>query len=209
MTPDWAARLEAAVRLGLTPAAFWRLSGLLRGQGGGDPEAASGAGAGAAVVFLDDSLAVVGPREDEWGLPLLWRAGTGGATPSGPFVSQLTHVQTGRAERPWSPVHLKAEAQGDDLRLSWIPRVRSGGDSWDGEAAAMDPTRFRIRILDGETERRVVEVTSAGCIYEAGDRAVDFPEGCSEGRLAVAQARARGGWGPEAHAPLCEGGGMP
>lgn len=26
MTPDWAARLQAAVRLGLTPAAFWRLS---------------------------------------------------------------------------------------------------------------------------------------------------------------------------------------
>ncbi|MBO9501104.1 glycoside hydrolase/phage tail family protein [Brevundimonas sp. A19_0] len=187
----------------------WRLSGLLRGQGGGDPEAALGAGTGAAVVFLDDGLAAVGAGQDEWGLPLLWRAGAGGATPSGPFVSQLTHVQAGRAERPWAPVHLKAEVQGGDLRLSWIPRVRTGGDSWDGEPAAVDPTRFRIRILDGETERRVVEVTSAGWIYEAGDRAVDFPEGCSEGRFAVAQARGRGGWGPEAHAPLCEGGSMP
>lgn len=26
MTPDWAARLETAVRLGLSPSDFWRLS---------------------------------------------------------------------------------------------------------------------------------------------------------------------------------------
>ncbi|MBO9501099.1 phage tail assembly chaperone [Brevundimonas sp. A19_0] len=42
MTPDWTARLEAAVRLGLSPSVFWRLSvaewrALTRTQGQGAP----------------------------------------------------------------------------------------------------------------------------------------------------------------------------
>jgi len=187
----------------------WRLSGLLRGQGGGEPEADVGAEAGAAVAFLDDSLVELGPMREEYGLLLLWRAGAGGAVPSGPFVSELTYALTGRAERPWRPVHLTARAEEGGLALNWIARTRTGGDSWDGEAEPVDPLRFRLRILDGDAERHAVEVTGTQWLYSDADRAADFPGGCEVARFAVSQASIHGIWGPEAVAPLCEGGAMP
>ncbi len=187
----------------------WRLSGLLRGQGGGEPEAEVSAEAGAAVVFLDDSLVDPGLMRDERGLPLLWRAGAGGAVPSGPFVSELTHVLTGRAERPWRPVHLTVRPADGGLALSWIARTRTGGDSWEGEPELVDPLRFRLRILDGDVERRAVEVAGTEWLYSDADRALEFPGGCEGARFAVSQASTHGLWGPEAVAPLCEAGGMP
>lgn len=187
----------------------WRLSGLLRGQGGGEPEAEAGAAAGSAVVFLDDSLVELGRMGDERGLPLLWRAGALGAVPSGPFVSELGHVLTGRAERPWRPVHLRTRLESGGLLLSWIARVRTSGDGWDGEPEPVDPLRFRVRILDGEVERRAVEVAATEWLYADVDRAADFPGGDEAAHFAVAQVSIHGIWGPEAVAPLCEDGGMP
>jgi hypothetical protein len=187
----------------------WRLRGLLRGQGGGEPEAEAGADSGAGVVFLDDSLVELGPMREEYGLPLLWRAGAGGAVPSGPFVSELTHVLAGRAERPWRPVHLKARSGEGGMMLSWIARMRTGGDSWEGEPEPVDPMRFRVRLLDGEVQRRAVEVAGTEWLYSEVDREADFPGGCATARFAVSQVSIHGIWGPEAVAPLCEGGGMP
>jgi hypothetical protein len=187
----------------------WRLSGLLRGQGGGEPEAEAGAATGAAVVFLDDSLVELGPMREEYGLPLLWRAAAGGAVSSGPFVSELTHAVTGRAERPWRPVHLTARAKEGGLVLSWIARTRTVGDSWDGEPEPVDPLRFRLRILDGDVEKRAVEVAGTEWLYSDADRVADFPGGYEAARLAVSQVSIHGIEGPEAVAPLCEGGGMP
>ncbi|HAV48988.1 MAG TPA: hypothetical protein DCX75_01725, partial [Brevundimonas sp.] len=51
----------------------WQLSGLLRGQGGGELEAEAGALVGADVVFLDGSLVALGAMREEYGLPLVWR----------------------------------------------------------------------------------------------------------------------------------------
>ena len=187
----------------------WQLTGLLRGQGGGEPEAEAGADAGAAVVFLNDSLVELGPMRDEYGLPLLWRAGAAGAVPSGPFVSERTHVLAGRAERPWRPVHLRVRSSDAGRVMSWIARTRTGGDSWDGEPEPVDPLRFRLRILDSEVERRAVEVTGTEWPYSDADRGTDFPGGCEGARFAVSQLSIHGLWGAEAVAPLCEGSAMP
>lgn len=187
----------------------WQLTGLLRGQGGGEPEAEAGADAGAAVVFLNDSLVELGPMRDEYGLPLLWRAGAGGAVPSGPFVSERTHVLAGRAERPWRPVHMRVRSSDAGRVMSWIARTRTEGDSWDGEPEPVDPLRFRLRILDSEVERRAVEVTGTEWLYSDADRGTDFPGGCEGARFAVSQLSIHGLWGPEAVAPLCEGSAMP
>ena len=43
------------------------------------------------------------------------------------------------------------------MRARRSPSVRIG-DVWDLEPAEIDPQRFRVRILDGEVERRAFEV---------------------------------------------------
>jgi len=61
------------------------------------------------------------------------------------------------------------------LRLSWIPRVRIGGDVWDIEPAEIDSRRFRVRVLEGEAERRVFEAEGLSVLYGTADVDADFP----------------------------------
>src|SRR5690606_22684823 len=143
----------------------WRLSGLLRGQQGTDGE--MGARAGAAVVFLDETLARVEVQPGERGLPMIWRAGPAGAPPGGDGFSVAAFTWRGAHDRPWAPAHLRVEREGDGRRLSWIARTREDGDRWDGETAASDPMRFRVRVLDGETVVRTWEVEDEAADYGA------------------------------------------
>ena len=181
----------------------WRLSGLLRGQQGTDGEMRVGAEAGAVVVVLtrDMPRAESGPAER--GLPLVWRAGPAGAPPGGAgFVSRVETLR-GVHDRPWSPFRLRAVKMDGGLRLSWTPRVRTGGDGWDMEPAAVDGSRWRVRVLDGESEVRVFEVDGAEALYPADQAAADWPGGIGpEAVFAVAQWGAAFGWGAEARASL-------
>lgn len=181
----------------------WRLSGLLRGQQGTESAMRAGAAAGALVVLLDAAPARADCSGAERGLPLLWRAGPTGGPPGGAGVSETTFTLTGVHDRPWSPAHLRAAVRSDGgFDLGWIPRLRLGGDRWDGEPAAAS-NRFRVRVLDGTTEIRTVEADETGLIYAAGDVAADFPSGPGpDAVVAVAQWGDGHGWGVEARAPL-------
>jgi hypothetical protein len=89
------------------------------------------------------------------------------------------------------------------LALSWTPRVRVGGDRWDLEPVEVDPMRFRLRVLDGGLERRVMQVEGLSAIYPAAAVAEDFPGRLgSAARVAVAQYGNDWGWGAEASVPL-------
>ena len=94
-------------------------------------------------------------------------------------------------------------ADGEGLTIRWTPRVRLFGDSWDGEPAAVDPMRFRLRVLDGGVLVRTMEVEGPSASYDAADLAVDFPEGVTgAARIAVAQWGECFGWGVEAEIGL-------
>ncbi len=179
----------------------WRLTGLLRGQQGTE---AVGAPSGAVVVLLDQAPArAVSPRAER-GLPLIWRAGPAGGPAGGAGVSEVGFTASGVHERPWSPAHLKAVARTDGgFDLGWIARARIDGDRWDGEAVASGSPRFRVRVLDGATERRVFEVEGNTTICAAADLVVDFPGGLdANSRIAVAQWGDGYGWGMEAFVAL-------
>ncbi|GAA0776665.1 phage tail baseplate protein [Brevundimonas olei] len=180
----------------------WRLSGLLRGQQGTEEAAARVSEAGALVVVLERSMARAEVDAVERGLPRIWRAGPAGAPPGGAGTTELGFSWANRNAAPWRPAHLKARPEGGGWRLDWLPRVRLGGDGWEGEPVEVDPRRFRVRVLDGAAVRRVWEVEGLAAVYGWAEAGMDFPDGVSSARVAVAQWGEAFGWGAEAVAPL-------
>ncbi|VTO12535.1 baseplate multidomain protein megatron [Brevundimonas vancanneytii] len=181
----------------------WRLSGLLRGQQGTEEAAARGAEPGALVVVLERGMARAQVDAVERGLPRVWRAGPVGSPPGGTGTTEVSFAWSNRNAAPWRPAHLKASPEGGGWRLNWRPRVRQGGDGWGGEPVEVDPRRFRVRVLDGDVERRVWEVEGLAAVYGAVEVAADFPGGVgSIAKVAVAQWGDGYGWGAEAMVPL-------
>jgi hypothetical protein len=112
-------------------------------------------------------------------------------------MSEVAATWRDLSARPWSPVHLRARAQGGDMAVSWIRRARLAGDGWDAEVPLGEEREFwRIEILDGATVVRTVETATSAFSYTAAQRAADFPSGPT-GALAVrvAQGSALFGWG--------------
>lgn len=77
----------------------WRLTGLLRGQGGSVPAAAE---AGARLVLLDGAVGAATLDPVEVGMDLLWTAGAGAAQPQ---------RHENRAGLPWQPCQLRRAAR--------------------------------------------------------------------------------------------------
>jgi hypothetical protein len=181
----------------------WRLSGLLRGQQGTDEATAAGGESGAIVVFLASGVPRVESSSAERGLPLIWRAGPVGSPAGGSGVSEISFTPTGRHDRPWSPAHLRRALRVDGgFDLTWRARSRLDGDRWDGEAQRSEPSRYRVRVLDGGTEIRVFEVETETAEYADIQVTTDFPAGVAGAEVRVAQWGEGYGWGAEARINL-------
>lgn len=98
---------------------------------------------------------------------------------------------------------MRVSVEDGGRRLDWTPRVRIGGDVWDLEPAEIDPRRFRLRLLDGEAERGVVEVETTSHVFEVEALEAAFLGGIGAGAaVAVAQYGPGFGWGVDARASL-------
>jgi hypothetical protein len=178
----------------------WRLSGLLRRQRDG-VASETPIPAGAAVVRLDEALVPMTVSAFERGAPLMIRAAPSGGPPSGAGMTEISAVWNGRALRPLAPAHLRKRMIGGDLLVSWIRRARVGGDVWDGEVPLGEGVeRYRIRVLDGATVLREVQVETPVFTYAAALRAADAPP--AGARLEVAQGSSLYGWGAPATTSL-------
>lgn len=187
----------------LVGAGVWKLSGLLRGQQGTEAAMSAGAAAGSLVVMLDPDLARIETARGERGLPLVWRAGPAGGPSGGTATREIRYATTEVHRRPWSPAHLRAGLGTDgSLNLTWLARARLDGDRWDGVETVGDGRRFRVRLLDGTVERRVLEVEGTTALCSAAEMATDFPSGPAGASVAVSQWGEGYGWGTEAVANL-------
>lgn len=153
----------------------WRLSSLLRGLAGTEDALAAGAPKGAPVVVLDQAVQPLGLAASERGRRLNWiaeAAGMAGAM-SGPFAFEGGL----RALTPLAPVHLSAERRGDGVLFRWKRRGRVEADGWDASEIPLDEPfeLYRVEVLDGETVRRVAEVSEPVWFYPAADELTDFP----------------------------------
>lgn len=131
-------------------AGLWKLTGLLRGQGGTGDLMAAGAVAGARLVLLDGAPRPAGLREGEAGLALNWKCGPANLEP-GPLFTTVLAAGGMRAMTPLAPVHLRAALMADGtVNLRWIRCSRTGADSWDSADIPLGEEReaYRIRLLD-------------------------------------------------------------
>jgi GTA TIM-barrel-like domain/Putative phage tail protein len=193
---DW--ELLQYARAEMTGADQWRLTRLLRGQGGTDAAMRAGAAAGATFVPLTDNLVRAAVAQSERGLPLVWRATAGGGS-AALGVTDLSATWTGIALRPWSPAHFRAvRLDNGDLAVSWIRRARLHGDPLDGEPPLGEEAElYRLNLLDaGGIVRSSLQTTTAAATYAAAQQATDFA-GIAGGpaALEVRQNSAVYGWG--------------
>jgi len=166
----------------------YRLTRLLRGQGGSD-HAIGAASAGNRVMVLDGRVATE-PIDPVWlgeTAELLCFAGPSDG------VGVATEVEIGIAAiLPLSPVHLLAEADGSDIAIGWVRRSRADTDSWATEDAPFDwsPEAYRFEIYDGVTLVRTIESASSAVTYTAAQQTSDFGGPATSFGYRVAQVSA-------------------
>jgi hypothetical protein len=152
----------------------YRLSRLLRGQGGTD-WAMGPCAVGRRIVILDEAPQVVA-------VPGAWLGGTvdlRGFAGRTDVTGTDFEADLGLGPvRPLAPVHLRAErpAGGSDVVLSWIRRSRSDSDSWATADAPLElvPESYHVTVFNGLTAVRTLNVGAPTATYGATEQTADF-----------------------------------
>jgi hypothetical protein len=157
--------------------ATWRLSRLLRCQGGSEDawDGIDEIPAGAAVVVLDDSLAALPLDLEDVGGEVVFRIG-----PAFEDYSRSSHVEfsvvpTGRGLWSYAPAHLRALADpaSGDVHVSWVRRARGpGADAWGtGEVPLPEVVEaYRLEIFRGTTLVVRADTVTPSWIWPVADR---------------------------------------
>jgi hypothetical protein len=180
----------------LTGEQTYRLSLLLRGQAGSEPEIRALRGPGERFVLLDQAVVQPQLTLSQAGLEHSWRL-LAADSEFGEAETAITHRPAMLGLRPLSPVHLHAVRAGGDLMLSWTRRTRLGGDSWDLEDVPLgeERERYRLEILAGGSVKRSLTLLEPRHLYPAAEIAADLMGG-RRITLRVAQLSAVFGPGP-------------
>jgi hypothetical protein len=158
----------------LIGAGLWRISGLLRGQGGTSDLAALGHGGGARFVRIDAATPQLDRDPSEIGLARTLRVGPLAIAYDPCRFTTQDFVVAGRGRLPFAPARLRGrrDAAGD-VELSWIRQTRVGGDGWEqvevplGEASEA----YRVDLLEGETLRASFDTAVPSLALSSGDLA--------------------------------------
>jgi hypothetical protein len=113
------------------------------------------------------------------------------------FGSDLDSAEThtvpfaANANRPLSPAHLALarDSGTGDWAISWIRRTRVGGSLVNGQDVPLGETSefYRVRIMDGPSVKRTIEVTSQSATYTAAQQATDWGSGQTSLTVEVVQ----------------------
>ena len=151
------------------------LSLRLRGQVGSEGDMPTVWPTGSTVVLLNG-----GPRQIELslaarGLARNYRIGAAARGFDDPDVVAKSEAFRGIGLRPYAPAHVRAQAVGGDLAVSWIRRTRIDGDSWQSSEVPLGEDReaYLVRVIAGSSILREVEVATATWTYTAAMRVLD------------------------------------
>ena len=169
----------------------YRLSKLLRGQSGSDPEAAALRLAGERFVLLNG--AVVQPKLSltEAGLLNTWKIGPAQYDLGRSYVT-IDHRCLMLGLRPLAPCQLRGRRAGSDVLFAWIRRTRIDGDSWDIAEVPLgeDSESYRLDVMQGSIVKRSVTVDTPEYLYPASAIAADFGADPGSFTLRIAQLSA-------------------
>ncbi|MGL5447077.1 MAG: baseplate multidomain protein megatron [Rhabdaerophilum sp.] len=175
----------------------YRLSGLVRGAGLSEGAAMRSIPAGALCFLLDDAVVDAGLAADRIGAPLELALVPFGRDIADPSSVRQSLTIAGRVYRPLAPVHPRARREAGGVRIRFIRRARTGGDSWDLYEVPLgeDREEYRFEIRQGSTVKRLLTLTSPEFFYENADELADFGSAQSAIAVSIAQVSARVGPG--------------
>lgn len=152
------------------------LSTFLRGQFGTEGAMRSPVASGARVVLIDSAIKEVLMAVDERGLEFNWKWGPSSYPIDHPSIQTAAHTFNGVGLRPYSPVHVSGEFDGNDIDISWIRRTRLGGDSWEQtEVPVNEETQsYEIDIMDGVNVVRTLTSSTQSVTYTEAQQITDF-----------------------------------
>jgi hypothetical protein len=175
----------SAAQAELIGARSYRLSRLLRGLAGSEPEAGRLVPAGARIVRLDAAVVPLTASLDELGQTWTYRIGPADRDHADPSVVEIVATTGPEALKPVAPVRLGARRVGGDVALSWVRRTRIGGDAWEPLDVPLgeDSQRYEVDILDGAALLPTLITGDPAVTYAAADELADL--GTPQASLAV------------------------
>ncbi|MBZ9935007.1 glycoside hydrolase/phage tail family protein [Mesorhizobium sp. BR1-1-16] len=158
----------------LVGAGRWRLSGLLRGQGGTGDLAARGHAAGARFVRLNAATPLFALDAGEIGLSKRLRAGPLGSPYDADQFTDRGFMVAGRGLFPLAPVHVRGRRDPTgDVALTWIRQTRQGGDRWDQLEVPLgeESEAYRVELFEAAALKAIRVVASPVALFTAGELA--------------------------------------
>jgi hypothetical protein len=182
----------------LVAADTYKLTTLLRGQSGSEPELSSLRAAGSRFVLLNGAVVQPVLSLAEAGLPQSWKVGPALYDITRKYLS-IDHQSLLLGLRPLSPCQLRAHGDNGDVVFTWIRRTRVDGDSWEvAEVPLGENTEsYVLDILDGVDVKRSITTSTPAYRYSAADIATDFGTTPDQFTLRIAQVSAT--YGPGAN----------
>lgn len=177
---------------------LWRLRHLLRGQFGTDALTPEVLAKGAYCVLLDGTPRQIALASALRGQARHFRVGPADKAYDHAAYQHSVQAFAGNGLRPYSPVHLSAEAVAGGLSVTWIRRARLDADGWDLPEIPLGEDReaYALKVLSGGAVVRSVELTASEWVYTTAMQSEDGATGAVG--IEVAQVSDRFGAGPAA-----------
>jgi hypothetical protein len=189
----------SAARAEMIAERTYRLTRLLRGLAGSEPEAARTVPGGALIVRLDEGVVPLTSDLQDLGRTWRYRVGPAGRDHADPAAVEFSATIGGDALRPLGPVRVAARREEGGIRLSWIRRTRRGGDAWEPAEVPLgeDAERYAVDILRDGIVRRTLASNEPSVLYPAAQELADFGSPQTALALRVAQVSTAVGRGFE------------
>lgn len=155
----------------------YKLSNLLRGQMGTEAQMRDPVVAGAQVVVLDSSVALLGLTTSDALSPYNWLWGPQGKALSDPAYQKLAITFKSVGQRPYAPARVTGRIVSGDIVLSWSRRDRAPSSmNWDtGEIPMSEQSEsYETDIMSGSAVKRTIASATPLITYTAAMQTADF-----------------------------------
>ena len=177
----------------------YRLSRLLRGLAGSEPQATRAVPAGATIVRLDEGIAPIASSIEEIGRTWRYRIGPDDRDHADLAFVEIVASIGGDALKPFAPVAVTARRSPQGVTLAWIRRTRRDGHAWEPVEVPLgeETERYEVGILNGSAVLRTLASLAPAVLYPAAQELADFGAPQASLNLSVAQMSAVVGRGFE------------